>query len=104
MAPLMMTCLTLTTRECTSRIKDVAPTPLIPWDEELRDAFERHPETLGSLSIGKPNSGRLMNGVMPEESPVYHLVIRVTPGELRKRLKPFATRCQSSQSFILARP
>ena len=40
----------------------------------LREAFEKHPEALGSISIGKPNAGRLMNGIKPQESPLYHLV------------------------------
>lgn len=43
-------------------------------DAALRDAFHHRPETLGSISIGTPNGGRLMNGVRPPESPIYHLV------------------------------
>ena len=44
-------------------------------DSDLREAVEKHPETLGSLSIGSPNSGQLINGVRPTESPLlYHLV------------------------------
>lgn len=40
----------------------------------LREAFEKRPATLGSLSIGKPNWGQLINGVQPKESPLYRLV------------------------------
>jgi len=40
----------------------------------LREAFEKRPESLGSLSIGKPNFGQLINGVQPKESPLYRLV------------------------------
>ena len=43
-------------------------------DVALREAFELHPDTLGSVSIGQPNSGQLMNGIMPKEAPNYHLV------------------------------
>ncbi len=43
-------------------------------DVALREAFELHPDTLGSVSIGHPNSGQLMNGIMPKEAPNYHLV------------------------------
>ncbi len=43
-------------------------------EEKLREAFEKRPETLGSVSIGKPNFGQLMNGVQPNESPLYRLV------------------------------
>lgn len=42
-------------------------------DASLRAAFEKHPETLGSISIGKPNAGQLINGIRPSESPLYHL-------------------------------
>ena len=40
----------------------------------LREAFEKRPQTLGSVSIGRPNFGQLMNGVQPKESPLYRLV------------------------------
>jgi penicillin-insensitive murein endopeptidase len=44
-------------------------------DSALREALEKRPETLGSLSIGKPSFGRLVNGVRPTDAPLlYHLV------------------------------
>jgi penicillin-insensitive murein endopeptidase len=43
-------------------------------EASLREAFESRPESLGSISIGTPNSGQLLNGVQPKESPLYHLV------------------------------
>lgn len=43
-------------------------------DNALRQALEKHPASLGSLSIGRPNAGQLMNGVRPEEATLYHLV------------------------------
>jgi len=49
--------------------------PLDNWsDAALREAFETQPETLGSISVGTPNSGRLINGVRPPASSLYHLV------------------------------
>ena len=42
-------------------------------DASLRTLFEKHPETLGSISVGSPNAGQLINGVRPSESPLYHL-------------------------------
>jgi len=49
--------------------------PLDDWsDAALREAFETRPESLGSISVGTPNSGRLINGVRPPASSLYHLV------------------------------
>ncbi len=42
-------------------------------DAELKVLFGKHPAFVGSVSIGKPNAGRLINGVQPKESPLYHL-------------------------------
>lgn len=57
---------------------NVAPSvahPLDQWsDAALREAYETQPATLGSISVGSPNSGRLINGVRPPPSPLYHLV------------------------------
>src|SRR5690606_32055386 len=36
--------------------------------EEISRLLKEKPETLGSISVGRPNSGRLMNGVrLPED-------------------------------------
>jgi len=43
-------------------------------DAALRDAFRANPTTLGSISVGSPNAGRLINGVRPPESTLYELV------------------------------
>ena len=43
-------------------------------DASLRATFEKYPETLGSISVGRPNAGQLINGVRPGESPLYRLV------------------------------
>lgn len=55
-----------------------APTVAHPFDgmsdADLSDAFRHHPESLGSVSIGAPNSGALMNGVRPPPSSLYRLV------------------------------
>lgn len=41
-----------------------ATTPEIPLsDAQIRELAEKHPEELGSLSIGSPNAGRLQGGV-----------------------------------------
>jgi murein endopeptidase len=42
-------------------------------ESSLRTTFEVHPETLGSISVGKPNAGELINGVTPPPSPLYQL-------------------------------
>ena len=56
----------------------VSPTvahPLDNWsDAALREAFETRTASLGSISVGTPNSGRLINGVRPPASSLYHLV------------------------------
>jgi hypothetical protein len=43
-------------------------------DGALRDALRTNPESLGSVSIGSPNAGQLLNGVRPPISSTYHLV------------------------------
>jgi len=43
-------------------------------DAELRELYRKDPTAVGSVSIGRPNAGRLANGVRPKESPLYHLV------------------------------
>ena len=49
--------------------------PLAPYtDDELGELFAKHPAFVGSVSVGKPNSGRLINGIRPTESPLYRLV------------------------------
>ena len=49
--------------------------PLAPYtDDELGELFAKHPAFVGSVSIGRPNAGRLINGLRPTESPLYHLV------------------------------
>ncbi len=42
-------------------------------ESSLRTTFEVNPGTLGSISVGKPNAGQLINGVRPPPSPLYHL-------------------------------
>lgn len=43
-------------------------------DGELQKLIENDVESLGSLSIGAPNNGRLLNGVRMEESEFFELV------------------------------
>jgi penicillin-insensitive murein endopeptidase len=43
-------------------------------DAALRATYQHHPETLGSVSVGSPNAGQLINGVRPPQSSLYHLV------------------------------
>lgn len=43
-------------------------------DRVLGETLKTHPESLGSISIGTPNSGRLLNGVRPPVSSIYRLV------------------------------
>jgi len=51
------------------------PHPLANYSaEELRKLYLAQPSSLGSVSIGRPNAGRLLNGVRPNESALYHLV------------------------------
>lgn len=43
-------------------------------DGELKKLIENDVESLGSLSIGLPNNGRLFNGVRLEDSPLFEIV------------------------------
>ncbi len=43
-------------------------------DEELENRLLEAPESLGSLSVGLPNNGRLLNGVRPEDGKLFELV------------------------------
>lgn len=43
-------------------------------DSELQKLIDNDVESLGSLSIGLPNNGRLLNGVRMEESPLFEIV------------------------------
>ena len=52
-----------------------APHPFDEWSEErLAQAAREQPESLGSLSIGTPNAGRLFNGVAMPTDPLWELV------------------------------
>ncbi|MCH2110324.1 MAG: penicillin-insensitive murein endopeptidase, partial [Polyangiaceae bacterium] len=42
--------------------------------DDLKERAKHAPETLGPLSIGLPNNGRLMNGVQAQESELLELV------------------------------
>jgi LysM repeat protein len=81
----------------------VTPSVVHPLDKlsdaELRVAFKTQPETLGSISVGSPNSGRLINGVRPPPSSLYHLVdpehawaTQETVDSLRRALEAVARR------------
>lgn len=43
-------------------------------DGELHKLIENDVQSLGSLSIGLPNNGRLLNGVRPEEGDLFEIV------------------------------
>lgn len=48
---------------------------LTEWsDSGLKQAAHDHPSSLGPLSIGYPNNGRLLNGVKPEDGALFELV------------------------------
>lgn len=43
---------------------------------ELATVLKEHPEKLGSISVGKPSRGALINGVTPHECPALRLVAK----------------------------
>lgn len=54
---------------------DVVTPVLSEWTEAgLKKAAQEHPGTLGPLSIGYPNNGRLLNGVKPQDGELFELV------------------------------
>ncbi|MEZ4302142.1 MAG: penicillin-insensitive murein endopeptidase [Polyangiaceae bacterium] len=53
-----------------------APSPLLQLsDSEIHARFKKDPASLGPLSVGKPNAGALVNGIMMPKDPTKWIVL-----------------------------
>jgi penicillin-insensitive murein endopeptidase len=55
-------------------LPEVVPAPRLLRAEAIREVLRDDPGSLGSLSVGRPNRGALVNPVVMPEGPLWHVV------------------------------